>query len=385
MFPSLLDKRLRTLEEQTQFRTLSHRKGVDFASNDYLGFAQDPELVRRFASATGDFYLGSSGSRLLRGNLEIHEKAEAELAKFVGRETALLFSSGYQANVGLLSALLGPDDVVFSDELNHASIIDGIRLSRAAKVVYPHRNVYHLTKSLEEQADCKGLKVIVTESLFSMEGDIAPLTELAETAKNYDSLLIVDEAHATAIFGSMDGKRGGGLCEALGVTKDVFASIHTGGKALGVAGGWVAGDQRLKDYIVNFGRSFIFSTAPMPALPLALLLSLQYWNEVGPKRATHLRTTCLQFKEMLKELAKRTGIETCGAEGPIFPVILGSNERALSVANHLQKAGFDVRAIRPPTVPAGRARIRITLPWAVGDDKLQALRNSLASALELSS
>ncbi len=359
-FPAQLEKRL--LESEVTFlrRNLSYRKGIDFSSNDYLGFSKDPMLIQQVREAIQDFPLGSSGSRLLRGNLDIHEKAEGQLANFVGREAALLFSTGFQANIGFLSAILMPGDFVFSDELNHASLIDGIRLSKATKVVYPHKNMGKLSQFLEETPNREGLKVIVTESLFSMDGDIAPLVELQEIAQHFSAFVVVDEAHATGLYGSFDERLGGGIVQALGLSDSILATIHTGGKALGAQGAWIACDQKMKDYLVNFSRAFIYSTAPMPVVPLSLILAIEYWKEVGKSRAKEVLKQALWLKKQFPELTIGYADEACG---PIVPIILGENERALKIGQRIQNEGFDVRTIRPPTVPKGTARLRLTVTW----------------------
>jgi 8-amino-7-oxononanoate synthase len=348
-FPEVLNERMAQAESAGSLRELKSRRGLDFSSNDYLGFSSDPELKRRVIERLARAPLGATGSRLLRGQIDLFEETESELAQFCGREASLLYPSGYQANVGLLSALLRPGDVIFSDEKNHASIIDGIRLGRGDVRIYPHGDVEALRKMLEGVRDVDGLRFIVTESLFSMDGDQSPLLELADLAEEFSAHLIVDESHATGLWRS-------GLVESLELGSRVFATLHTGGKALGCGGAWIACEASLKRYLVNFSRSFIFSTAPIPFLAAALSEAVRYWKEVGVGRAKLLHSKSERFRNLL--LAQKM---TSNGLGPIFPVILGNNERTVAASHFLSLQGFDVRAIRPPTVPQGAARLRITI------------------------
>ncbi len=369
-FPIVLQERLADCERSGRFRELMPRRGVDLCSNDYLGFAEDIALKERVAESLMRVPLGSTGSRLLRGNLEVFHEVENLLADFCGRNSAVLFSSGYQANVGLLSAVLRPDDHVFSDEKNHASIIDGIRLSRSNAHIFAHRDVASLQAKLESIPIQKGLKVIVTESLFSMDGDTAPLKELSELAERYTALLIVDEAHATGLSGS-------GMVQSLGLSSKVFATVHTAGKALGCSGAWIACDRALKNYLVNFSRPFIFSTAPMPFLAIALSEAIHHWNRIGTERASIVHKNAAQFKELAR--SRRIPIE---GGGPIFSVILGSDQRARSVSEYLADRGFDVRAIRPPTVKEGTSRLRLTIRWGLEFSVLEEFIETLKRGLE---
>ncbi len=398
--PEILASRLRALDPPGLRRVMRPATGIDLCSNDYLGLARDPELARRAAAALSDLPAGATGSRLLRGESELHEATEAALARAAGREAAVLFPSGYQANLALLSSLLRPGDRVFSDALNHASIIDGLRLGRADKQVYPHADAAGLRRLLEQAPGAASaatgavtaagarqgpLRVIVTESLFSMDGDAAPLAALCDLAEEHAALLIVDEAHATGLYGTT----GGGLVQARGLTSRVFATVHTGGKALGVGGAWIAGDGMLKDYLVNFSRPFIFSTAPVPALCVLLRLAFDRWSEVGPARSAELLRRAGRLRERLAALSAAPG-ETpeqpitpmrSMAIGPIVPFILGDNRRAVAVAEALQRRGFDARAIRPPTVPEGTARLRLTVTWPVSDAALDRFIVALEAAL----
>ena len=385
-FPDRLAARLAEIESGGLKRRLEPAGGIDLSSNDYLGFATDPVLGRRFLAALRGRPVGSTGSRLLRGESDLHREVETALAGFVSRETALLFPSGYQANLGLLSSLLRSGDTVFSDALNHASIIDGIRLGKAERVIYPHADTSALRRSLERfrYPDPTGLRVIVTESLFSADGDMAPLGALADLADEFGALLIVDEAHATGLFGAPGS--GGGLVQALGLTRRVFATMHTGGKALGAAGAWVAGDAHLREYLVNTARPFIFTTAPIPALPTLLRLSIDHWARVGPDRAREVLRRAAAFRDTLRSLASATSATVPsvaeGIEGPIVPFVIGDNRRAVAAARRLQENGFEARAIRPPPVPEGTARLRLTVTWPVGEATLGRFTTVLRAMLQ---
>jgi 8-amino-7-oxononanoate synthase len=360
---SELEARLEGAAKAGLERRLKPRAGTDFCSNDYLGFAQDPELARRVAHALEGEPLGAAGSRLIRGELALYERVERKLAAFSRQESALLFPSGFQANLALLSALGREGDTIYSDELNHASLIDGMRLSRAGREVYAHGDLGALRALLERDRARAGLRIIVSESLFSMDGDEAPLAGLCELAHEYGAFLVVDEAHATGLWGS-------GLLERRGLRAQ--ASIHTGGKSFGAAGAWVACGATLRRYLINFARPLIFSTGPLPALAVQLEQSLAHWEEVGRERSRELFDRCARFREL-------TG---AGAEGPIFPFVVGSNEAALEAQAALEAEGFDVRAIRPPTVAPGTARLRVTLSSTVDPGELERFARLIAPWLK---
>ncbi len=325
-------------------RSLRAPFGIDLSSNDYLGLAAHPLLKQRMAAAVCEQGCGSTGSRLLRGERECFSDIERRFARFKGTERSLYFSSGYLANVAVLTAFPESGDVIFSDERNHASLIDGARLSRARRVIFPHVIFPHndaaaLGRMLREAPEA-GQKFVVTESLFSVDGDFAPLAEYAALCRETGAALIVDEAHAVGIYGD----RGQGLGE------DVFVSINTAGKALGVAGAFVAGPEWAIEFLVQRARPFIFSTAPLPAVAAALDASLDL-IEGEPQRRARLLA-------LASYMRGRLGVD---GGSQIIPVMLGSNQRAVAVAEALQRHGFDVRAIRPPTVPEGTARLRISV------------------------
>ena len=263
-FEDRLAATLNELREAGLLRQMRLPSGIDLVSNDYLGLAEHPYLTGVMRNAVAGLPAGSGGSRLLRGHHEIFESIEERLASFTGSESALLFGSGYAANIGLLQAIALPGDLIVSDERNHASLIDGIRLTKASTVIYPHQDLDALDTAL--RAPRKGRAFVVTESVFSMDGDLTPLRDVCDIADRRDAVVIVDEAHATGMYGS----RGSGRIEELGLRDRVVATIHTGGKALGSGGAWVAGSRALRDVLVNRARSFIFSTAPLPVLGAAL-------------------------------------------------------------------------------------------------------------------
>ena len=378
-FPKILLDRIREKENQLSKRILSLRGGVDFSSNDYLGFSEDKELRNEVIEHCRGLPLGATGSRLLRGNFELFEATEALLASFCGREATLLFSSGYQANIGLLTGLLRNGDLVFSDQFNHASIIDGIRLSGATKKIFPHQDVAALRILLESEKT-SALKLIVTESLFSMDGDQAPLKELADLAEEFSALLVVDEAHATGIWGDFSQNQGGGLVQALGLSDRVFATIHPCGKALGLGGAWISGDHLLKEYLVNESRPTVFSTAPLPFLAASLQAVIPYWRKVGQFRS---RQVLSYSRELVAGLSHQTeGLAWVPSViGPIVPVVLGDNQTTLRIAASMQQSGFDVRAIRPPTVPQGQSRLRLTVNAGHSLEQIRELVQRLSQAI----
>jgi len=344
-------ERLAEWEAAGLTRSLCPPSGIDLSSNDYLGLATHPRLVRRLVEAVGVYGCGATASRLLRGHREIFAEVERRFAAFKGTEAALYFASGYAANLGVLTTFLEPGDVVFSDERNHASLIDGMRLTRARRVIFPHCDVEALARMLWQERGA-AQRFLVTESLFSMDGDRAPLREYAALCRETHTALIVDEAHAVGIY----GERGSGLIEEMGVADAVFLSVNTAGKALGVCGAFVAGPAWAIEYLVQRARPFVFSTAPPPALAAALDEALTLIAE-EPERRARVRENARRFRERLAD----AGIAVPAEETQILPVILGESVRAVAVATALQREGFDVRAIRPPTVPPGTARLRVSV------------------------
>jgi 8-amino-7-oxononanoate synthase len=360
------------LRSQSQFRTLETPLGVNLVSNDYLGLATDPRLKQAVAKLVADAdAIGGTGSRLLSGNAPEWEEVESSFAHFAGTEAALYFGSGYAANVGSLGSILKPGDIVFSDAANHASLIDGIRLSGAQKVIYPHRDLAFLENALRERVDSPGAKVIVTETVFSMEGDIAPLGEMLRLARAYGAALVLDEAHATGVC----GRAGRGLAFEHRGANEILAVVHTCGKAFASAGAFVCGTTALREYLINRARTFIFSTAMPPYFARQIQAALALARQAHAERA-HL----CEIAEVLRKELFAQGFD-CGTSAThIVPVILGSNETALHFSNELQRSGFAVRAIRPPTVPAGSARVRFSLTSRITLDEIRALVRAMEAA-----
>ena len=369
-----MGRELESLREKSQYRTLEIPPGIDLCSNDYLGLATDSRLKQAVAEALArGSAVGSTGSRLLSGNSREWEDLESEFASFAGTEAALYFGAGYSANIGLFTSVLKPGDIVFSDALNHASLIDGIRLSGATKVIYPHCDLQFLDKALRGHANSPGTKVIVTESLFSMEGDIAPLREMADLAREHGADLVIDEAHAIGTY----GPQGRGVAAQLGIEREMLAIVHTCGKALASAGAFVCGSRMLRDYLINRARTFIFSTAMPPYFAAQIAAALKVAAVAEPARA-HLRG----ISQALREGLGVAGIN-CGTSGShIVPAIYGTNEATLHVASELQREGFAVRAIRPPTVPPRAARLRISLTSKISLQDVERLVAAMASACQ---
>ena len=337
--------------------TLSGERRLSFSSNDYLGLADHPALAAAAAAAAERDGFGASASRLVSGDLPAHRHLEDELARFFDREAALVFPTGYQTNIGVLTALAGPDDVIVSDALNHASIIDGCRLSRARIAIYPHGDA-DAAAHLLDQARPARRRVLVSESLFSMNGDAAPLARLAEAALEHDAILIVDEAHAVGVL----GPSGRGLCAAAGAVPDVL--IGTLGKALATAGGFAAGSHRLRELLVNRARSFIFTTGLPPPVAAAAAAALEIVDSPeGDRRRALLRAHVDRLAPELATLQPRSLATAPGtASGQSNPAVLvGTDAAAVALSAALARHQIFVPAIRPPTVPVGSARLRITL------------------------
>jgi 8-amino-7-oxononanoate synthase len=366
-----LHQGLRGLEARSQRRSLAKIHGVNFCSNDYLGLAEHSGLRAEVVEAASlSEKVGGTGSRLLSGQTEEWRDLEDEFAKFAGTESALFFTTGYAANVGLLASLVGKDDVIFSDERNHASLIDGMRLSGARKVIYPHLNLNALEDALRREAGAPWRKVIVSESVFSMDGGIAPLVELAMLAEKYGAALILDEAHATGVH----GPAGHGLAAAAGIASKVLAIIHTCGKALGSAGAFVCGPAVLKEHLVNHARTFIFSTALPPYFAAQIRAALRLAEGMNEDRSLLLRRAA-----WLRAALQSEGFDTAGSGSQIVPVVLGHNDATLDAAEHLQREGFAVRGIRPPTVPEGGSRLRLSLSTRISQEDLSRVVQSLVA------
>ena len=361
-FDEWLNRRLNETKEAGLYRTLHKVQGISqanmqvegnkqlvFSSNNYLGLAGDKRLIYAAENALHQFGAGSTGSRLTTGNSEWHEKLEKKLAVFKNTEAALLFSSGYLANIGVLSSLPEKGDVLLSDRLNHASIIDGCRLSKADTVIYNHIDMDDLEKKLKE-TQRYNRRFIVTDGVFSMDGTIAPLDRIIQTAKRYQAYVIVDDAHATGVL----GESGRGTSEYFGIQPDVV--IGTLSKAVGTEGGFAAGSSVFIDFLLNHARTFIFQTAIPPASCAASYTSLEIIEKSKEKRQC-LYTYVKKIKNGLKEM----GYPVKGDLTPIIPVIIGDAQKAVLFAKRLQEKGIYAPAIRPPTVPIGESRIRLTI------------------------
>ena len=328
------------------------RRLLDLSSNDYLGLSCHPTVVDAAARAARR-RSGATASRLIVGTDGRYAALEEKLADFQGTEAALVFGSGYLANVGAISCLVGPEDAVLSDSLNHASIIDGCRLSRAAIHRYEHRDLDQLEAMLRraEQAGARR-KLIVTETVFSMSGDVAPLAEIVELKERYGAALLVDEAHADGVF----GPRGEGYAHELGVAEQVDLHLGTFGKAFGAYGAYIAGSSLWIDYLTNAARSFVFTTALPPAVIGAVDAALEVIRDADGLRATLLENAA-RFRSRLQAL----GLDTCASSTQIVPLVVGESERALALSQALETAGVLVVAIRPPTVPRRTARLRFSV------------------------
>jgi 8-amino-7-oxononanoate synthase len=332
------------------------RQLVNFSSNDYLGLAADPILRQAAIDAIEKFGVGAGASRLVSGTQSPHVALESALARWKRAPAALAFSSGYAAAVGTLPALASKDDVIILDKLSHASLIDGARLSGAILRVFPHNHLGKLESHLEwtqrehPQARC----IVVTESVFSMDGDRAPLGELIELKKRFGALLLLDEAHAIGVL----GPNGRGLAAEFGLERDVDVQMGTLSKALGVSGGYICGSRGLIDWLINRGRSFIFSTAPPPALAAAATAAIEFLGTTeGEARRVMLWQRIVRLKDELG--AAKSALKN--SESAILPWIVGDAQRALDLARALRQEGLFVPAIRYPTVPRGAARLRISL------------------------
>lgn len=365
---------LAKLEAMGRRRRLTARAGLDFTSNDYLGLAASGELARAAEAALSrDVPVGAGGSRLLRGNHPEHEALEEEAAALFGAETALFFASGFLANYAIFSTLPQRGDAVVHDALIHASAHDGMRNGRAERLPAAHNDAQAFEDAIKawRRRGGKGRPWIAVESLYSMDGDQAPLADLAAIAHRHGGVLIVDEAHATGVF----GPQGRGLGHALEGREDVI-SLHTCGKALGAVGALICAPRIIREFLVNRCRPFIYATAPSPLIAAVVRRSLELSRESDHRRA---RLAAL-VSHAGARLTAHSGRPASGSQ--ILPVIVGSDQKAVALAAALQDQGFDVRAIRPPTVPEGTARLRIALTLNVGETEVGCLLAALQAELE---
>jgi 8-amino-7-oxononanoate synthase len=388
-FNSILAKRLETLRESSLFRQLrkvespqqpqiqfAGRTLLNFSSNDYLGLANHPAVKQAAVDGIQQYGTGAGASRLISGSLLPHHQLESRIARFKQTEAALAFSSGYATALGTIPALVGRDDIIVIDKLVHASIVDGARLAGSQLRVFAHNNVEDLKRILtwcakERLKDPEKKVLIITESVFSMDGDAAPLREIVELKEQFGTWLMVDEAHASGLFG--DNRRG--LAEDLRVSNRIEVQMGTLGKAFGVAGGFIAGSQVLADYLVNRARSFIFSTAPVPAQSAAAMKSLEIVeSQEGLERLNALRGSIQQFTKTMQ-------IASPFPHSPIFPLIIGQEDAAMELANELFENGFFVPAIRYPTVSRGKARLRFTFSSSHTASDISALTDCLCKIM----
>lgn len=345
------------------------RSVIMLSSNNYLGLAGHPQVRQAAISAIDGYGLGAGASRLVAGSLEPLRHLEASLARLKSTEAALVFGSGYLANLGTLTALMGPGDTIFSDELNHASLIDGCRLAKATLKIYRHCNVEHLKALLEVSTGARR-RLIVTDSIFSMDGDFAPLQEIADLARRFEAAIMVDEAHAVGVI----GPGGAGLTAEFGLHHDIDVQVGTLSKALGAYGAYVAGSRVLIDYLINRSRSFIYTTGLPPAIAAAADTAIAIM-QAEPARIQRLWANAARLRGRL-EAAGFTFLRT---QSPILPLLIGDAKDAVAMTKRLLERGVYAIAIRPPTVPAGTARLRIT---PIADHTQADLDEAIAAIIE---
>ena len=384
MLNSFFEKKLTSLSDCGLLRALyvlpepgweipvDGRRILNFSSNDYLGLARDQRLKDAAIRAIDRFGCGATASRLLAGHLKLHEELESDLAGMMGTEAALVFGSGFLTNLGVLSTLAEPGDEVFSDWLNHASLIDGIRLSRAHCNRYRHKDLNHLEDLLQKSSKT-GKRIIVSESVFSMDGDIAPLKGLAQLAHRYQAMLIIDEAHAIGLM----GKNGSGACRIPGNESRPDVVIGTLSKALGGYGGFVACSETLRKFLINRARSFIYSTG----LPPACLGSGREAISIVTSNPG-LGETLLEKARWFRGLLAQSGLKIPQFESHILPVLTGSNEATTYFSRLLLERGLLIKAIRPPTVPVGTSRVRLSMTLSMTDEALGEAASIIAESAE---
>ncbi len=372
-------QQLNSLNNQGLYRELKSLNGrsaaepttvLNFSSNDYLGLARDPRLKSAAAAAVYEYGAGSTASRLLAGHSEHFEQLESDLAGMTGTESALVFGSGFLTNLGVLSSVAEDGDEVFSDELNHASIIDGIRLGRARCSVFKHKDLNHL-EALVKKSRLRGKRIIVSDSVFSMDGDLAPVEALCEIAMRHGAWLVIDEAHALGVL----GKNGGGLCRIDGHEVHPDIVVGTLSKALGSYGGFVGCSDDARQFLINKARTFIYSTAlPPPCIGSAreaiAIVSSQ------PEMAARLLDNARTFHSILSA----SGLHMPPFESQIVPVLVGANQKAVDFSARLNERGLAVRAIRPPTVPPGTARVRLSITLQLSGKQLEGAALAITEA-----
>jgi 8-amino-7-oxononanoate synthase len=383
MAAEFIDDELRDLKSASLYRRLRLTEGdqgptlivdgrevLNFSSNNYLGLANHPALRAAAKQAIDRYGCGSGASRLISGNMTLHEELESKVAELKGTEAALVFNSGFQANTGILSTLAGEGDVILSDALNHASIIDGCRLSRAEIVVYGHCDLDQLERGLKASR-AKSRKLIVTESLFSMDGDEAPLVDIVDLAEKHGAIVMVDEAHATGVF----EPNGAGLVAKLGLGRRVLVQMGTLGKALGGFGAYVAGSAALRELLINRCRSFIFTTSLPPAV-MAMAIAAIDLVKKEPERRQALWNNC----QLLQSGLKSSGYLLGNSRSPILPLMIGDATQCMQLSEDLLQRGVFAQGIRPPTVPPGTSRLRVTLMATHTPDHINQALNAFNEA-----
>ena len=366
----LLRSRRTLTTPQSPHIVVDGKSYLAFCSNDYLGLANHPQLISALQQGAQQWGVGAGAAHLVSGHFEPHHRLEQQLAAFVGKPSALLFSTGYMANLGVVQALVGRGDTVFADKLNHASLNDAMTLSRAEVKRYRHGDMEQLAMLLEQAKS--GRKLVITDAVFSMDGDIAPLREMLALCEQHDAWLYVDDAHGFGVL----GERGRGSLSHFGIASERIIYMATLGKAAGVSGAFVAAEQVVIDTLINHANSYVYTTATPPALSSALLQSLQL-IEQGDERRAHLQRLVTRLRSGLAELPWAL----MGSDTAIQPLLIGDNQRALELSAALRERGIWVAAIRPPTVPQGTARLRITLSATHADvdvDRLIGVLHELA-------
>lgn len=366
-----LERTLTCVEPEGPYVTVAGRRLLNASSNDYLALARHPHVIARARGLLEQYGAGATASRLVCGTLACHEELEQQLARFKAYPATLVFGSGYAANVGLIPALAGRGDQVFVDRLAHASLVDGAILSRAAVHRFRHNDAAHLDHLLKT-CTAGGRRLVATESVFSMDGDLAPLQALADIVERHDAMLMVDEAHATGVFGPM----GSGCVRGAGLESSVTLSMGTLSKALGSQGGFVACSQDMRALLVQSARSFVYSTALAPAAVGAALGALEVLA-----REPELGARLLARAAALRSRLQTAGLDTAGSASHIVPVLVGDAGRTLRVAARIREAGVLAIAIRPPTVPAGSSRLRLSVSLGHSDADLDRLAGAVIDAM----
>ena len=370
----LFRQTLKAQSPQGPLMKINGQQYLTFCSNDYLGLANHPQLIESFKNAANEMGVGSGSAHLVNGHTQIHENLELTLAEFTGREAAILFSTGYMANLGVIGALLDKQDAVFEDKWNHASLLDAGLLSGARFQRYLHNDLNNLQARLERSTARR--KLIVTDAVFSMDGDCADLPGLSELAKQHDAWLMVDDAHGLGVL----GKTGAGLCEKENLgPRDAQILMGTLGKGFGTAGAFVAGSKELIEYLTNFARPYIYTTAMPAAIAAATLTSLEIVKN-EPQRREHLQKLISLFRDGAAAL----GLDLMASDTPIQPILIGEADEAIKITELLKQQGILVTAIRPPTVPQGTARLRVTLSAAHSEQQVLQLLDALKSITQVS-